>query len=362
MNDKIKKLVSIFKGRNKMTDSLRFRMFAISLVCVYLIQTGIFILMGCRTLAAVNLMVCLLILTGVCSRKESNYLRWFSIVYFAACFQPLCSCVLLGWTYGFSLYNMVMIPVVFYLLYMTECIENPKKYALIYTLINCAATLVLRNIVYKGHPLYYFPVGTDFKVSFFNNIVCFLFLIIFSTLFILELTVSRRELEEQNQKLFRLANYDELTQLRNRRSILTEWKKIQRMDYCVVMGDIDNFKKVNDTYGHEQGDEVLKMVAASMSGAVEDTDYVSRWGGEEFLMIIFGDLPYTLKVAEKIQQEIKKRELTVGEQKVSVTMTFGISQCSDDSRGNIDELIRQADSRLYLGKRAGKNCIIIRDE
>ena len=128
------------------------------------------------------------------------------------------------------------------------------------------------------------------------------------------------------------------------------------------MGDIDNFKKVNDTYGHEQGDEVLKMVAASMSGAVEDTDYVSRWGGEEFLMIIFGDLPYTLKVAEKIQQEIKKRELTVGEQKVSVTMTFGISQCSDDSRGNIDELIRQADSRLYLGKRAGKNCIIIRDE
>ncbi len=359
----VKGLILIFKGKSGMADGVRFRVLAVCLVCVYLIQTVMFAVMGCIPLVGVNLAVCLLNLAGVYrSRDCRRCLGWISVVYFAACFQSLLSCVLLGWTYGFSLYNIVMIPVVFYMLYLTEHINNPKKYALLYTLVNCAATLVLRSIVYGGTPVYYYPVGTDFKISFFNNVVCFLFVIVFSTLFILELAVSREELVEQNEKLVRLANYDELTQLRNRRSILSEWKSMKRTDYCVIMGDIDDFKKINDTYGHEQGDEVLKTVAACMADAAEDDDYVSRWGGEEFLLIVFGDLNYALNVVERIQKKLKQAALGDGGSQITVTMTFGVSQRSTVADGNIDELIRQADRRLYLGKRDGKNCVKIKDE
>ena len=360
--DMIKELALILKGKDKMTDRVRFRILALSLVCVYLIQAGIFTVLGCMPLVGVNLAFCLLNLAGTYRIRNSRCcLGWISVVYFVACFQSLLSCVLLGWTYGFSLYNIAMIPVVFYMLYLTENIDNPKKYALIYTVANCAATLVLRSIVYGGEPVYYYPLGTDFKISFFNNIVCFILVIVFSTLFILELAVSRKELVEQNEKLVRLANYDELTQLRNRRSILAEWKSMERTDYCVIMGDIDDFKKINDTYGHEQGDEVLKAVSASMAEAADRNDYVSRWGGEEFLLIVFGDLAYALEVVKRIQQKLKQAEWKSGEHKIVVTMTFGVSQRGSVPDGNIDELIRQADRRLYLGKRAGKNCVKTED-
>lgn len=363
MRDRVKNTNLILKGKEPLTDGIRFRIFVISLGCVHLFLAGIGAVLGCLPLLVVNLIVCFLDLLSIFgTRNGRNYFIWISIVYFASCFQSLYACVLLGWSYGFSLYNLVMIPILFYFMYLTKNIANPKRYAVLYTLINCVATLVIRRLVYAGEPIYHFPINTDFKVSFFNNIVCFLFLISFSTLFMLELTVKHQELEQQNQKLIRLANYDELTNLRNRRSILTEWKKLQRTDYCVVMGDIDDFKKVNDTYGHEQGDEVLKLVAACLSESASAIDYVSRWGGEEFLMIIFGDISCALEVTNKVQQKLKEAELKVGEQKLIVTMTFGISECSERLDGIIDELIRQADQRLYLGKRSGKNCIIVSDQ
>ncbi len=363
MRDKIKKANLILGGKEPLDDGIRFRIFASSLAGVHLILAGIAAALMCQPLLVANLIVCLLDLLSIFgTRNGRNYFTWISMVYFASCFQSLYACVLLGWRYGFSLYNLTMIPILFYFMYLTKSISNPRCYAVLYTLINCVATLVIRRLVYAGAPIYYFPIHTDFKISFFNNIVCFLFLISFSTLFILELSVKHQELEQQNQKLIRLANYDELTNLRNRRSILAEWKKLQRTDYCVVMGDIDDFKKVNDTYGHEQGDEVLKTVAQSLSHSANDVDFVSRWGGEEFLMIIFGDISSALEVANKVQQKLKATELKVGDQRLLVTMTFGISECGKKLDGAIDELIRQADQRLYLGKRSGKNCIIVSDQ
>ncbi len=203
---------------------------------------------------------------------------------------------------------------------------------------------------------------TDLRVSFFNNIMGFLLLSSFSVLFILELSANRKKLQARNQELAQLANYDELTKLRNRRSILSKWKGLSRRDYCVVMGDVDDFKKINDTYGHEQRDEVLKLIADSMSGAVDAIDYVSRWGGEEFLMIVFGNIAYALKVVDRIQQQLRTADMRADGQKLTVTMTFGVCECSEVSGVDIDEIIRRAGQRLYLGKTSGKNCIKIRDE
>ena len=138
--------------------------------------------------------------------------------------------------------------------------------------------------------------------------------------------------------------------------------KVLKTPFALIMIDIDNFKFINDTYGHERGDEVLKLIANSMSSAVGATNYVSRWGGEEFLMIVFGNIAYALKVVDRIQQNLRISDLQADGQKLTVTMTFGLCECSEVSDGNIDEIIRRADQRLYLGKTSGKNCIKIRDE
>lgn len=360
-----RKLGQIFKlaGDTNMTDRARYCFLAVFLGCVHLLLAVVGVALSCLPLALANLFVAAADLLSLYkSRQAASYFTRISFLYFATCVQSLFACFLLGWSYGFSTYNLVMIPVLLSTVYLMEHGENSSRHTFLYTLINCVATLACCWIMYRGNPVYYYPVPTDLKVSFFNNIMGFLLLVSFSVRFIMELTANRRKLHARNEELARLANYDELTGLRNRRSILGIWKDLGRNDYCVVMGDVDDFKKINDTYGHEQGDEVLKLIAKSMTCAADAIDYVSRWGGEEFLMIVFGNIAYALKVVDRIQQELRMADMQAGGKKLAVTMTFGVCEAGEVPDGDIDEIIRRADQRLYLGKGSGKNCIKIRDE
>ena len=99
-----------------------------------------------------------------------------------------------------------------------------------------------------------------------------------------------------------------------------------------------------------------------MQNALDSGDYASRWGGEEFLMLVFGSASYALKVIGRVQRELKNAELSVRGKRIAVTMTFGVSECGEAPDGNLDELLRRADRRLYIGKNSGKNCIIMKDE
>ncbi len=359
------KLVRKFKwmGEKNMDDRARYCFLAVFLGCVHLLLAGVGILLMCLPLVISNLLVaCLDFLSIYKAKENSKYFLRISILYFATCAQSLYASVLLGWSYDFSVYNLVMIPVMLSMVYLVEHGENCSRYTIPYTLVNFISTMIFCGFLYRGNPLYYYPVPTDLRVSFFNNVMGFLLLSCFCVLFILELTANRKKLQARNRELAHLANYDELTQLRNRRSILSKWKCLERDDYCVVMGDVDNFKKINDTYGHEQGDEVLKLIADSMSGAASAADYVSRWGGEEFLMIVFGNIAYALKVVKGIQQRLREANVWANGHKLTVTMTFGVCERSEVLDGNIDEIIRRADQRLYLGKAGGKNCIKTCDE
>lgn len=361
----IEKIEQLFRAAEKaqVTDRARYCFLAVFLGCVHSLLAAVGILLMCLPLAVTNIFVAALdFLSIVGTKNTENYFVRISVLYFATCIQSLYACVLLGWSYGFSTYNLVMIPVLLSTVYLMEHGENSSRYTILFTVVNCLATLVFCWILYRGNPIYYYPVPTDLKVSFFNNIMGFLLLASFCVLFILELTANRRKLRARNEELMRLANYDELTKLRNRRSILSIWSNLTRKDYCVVMGDVDDFKKINDTYGHEKGDDVLKLIASSMSGAVDAIDYVSRWGGEEFLMIVFGNIAYALKVVDRVQQTLRVADLQANGRKLTVTMTFGVCEAGEVSDGDIDEIIRHADQRLYLGKTSGKNCIKIRDE
>lgn len=364
MSGTMKRVVLVFKRKAQVTDRERFFIYAGFMIIVHLILMCIGLALPCVPVMIFNLFavaVEVITLHNVL-KKDHGYIMGTSIIYFLGCFQSLFACFYLGWTFGFGLYNPAMIPVLFYMVYMSKKDSFPKGYLCVYTLLNVVCTLSVRYYVYSREAIYKYAQGIDANISFINNIICFVLVIIFSTLFILELSLNHDILEKQTEDLRKLANYDELTKLRNRRSMLDIWKNLTRRDYCIVMGDIDDFKKINDTYGHEKGDDVLKLVAGSMSGAVDKIDYVSRWGGEEFLMIVFGNIAYALRVIDKVQRELKAADITAGGKKLVITLTFGISECSGAPEGDIDELIRQADRRLYIGKKSGKNCIIIKDE
>ena len=120
--------------------------------------------------------------------------------------------------------------------------------------------------------------------------------------------------------------------------------------------DIDDFKKVNDTYGHDAGDEVLQFVAKTVSCGVKKDDYVFRWGGEEILVLLNTDEEHSLAAAERIRADIAKDAVVYGEAKIPVTITIGVAPYRHGA--SIRELMDEADAKLYWGKRHGKNQVV----
>lgn len=167
-------------------------------------------------------------------------------------------------------------------------------------------------------------------------------------------------LREKNMQLDFLANYDVLTKLSNRHHFQTHFRQYIQSGkpYCVILGDIDNFKSVNDTYGHECGDIVLSGVAGAIKKYLPDTGIPCRWGGEEFLILLYGDKAYAVSVMEHIRKQIDHTLVPYHEHKLHITMTFGVAFF--DERPNPEKLITLADERMYYGKKHGKNQIVDR--
>jgi diguanylate cyclase (GGDEF)-like protein len=130
-----------------------------------------------------------------------------------------------------------------------------------------------------------------------------------------------------------------------------------RSTFAVIIADIDYFKKINDTFGHKCGDIVLCTIAKIMKEAIRAHDVLSRWGGEEFLFLLpETDEEGAAKLAEKIRRTIEGTPIHYSENKIEITMTFGISMY--DPLTSVDDMINRADAALYRGKELGRNRVI----
>ncbi len=171
--------------------------------------------------------------------------------------------------------------------------------------------------------------------------------------------MAEKVMKKTNKKLQMLAMTDSLTKLATRRSILEkieyEIKKFERSNepFVIVIGDLDNFKVINDEYGHSAGDMILKSVSMAMISLVRKQDVVSRWGGDEFLLL----LPQTKQeggttIIKKIKEKIENIQITFNEQNISISITFGLSVF--DKLMDIDYCIKIADMDLYKKKKKKK--------
>jgi len=179
-----------------------------------------------------------------------------------------------------------------------------------------------------------------------------------------------KDLAEANRKLVQLALKDGLTNIYNqtyiKERLAQELARARMFNHSlgVMMMDLDNFKKFNDTYGHLQGDEFLKKTAEIIIHCMRTTDIPARYGGEEFLLILpETDISVIKNIAEEIREEIAAYKFTyVGPDKsemlASVTISIGISHFPKDG-AETDALIKKADDALYEAKRNGKNrCVV----
>lgn len=165
-------------------------------------------------------------------------------------------------------------------------------------------------------------------------------------------------------QLKNLALFDYLTELPNRRYIdsflsnrLSEFEKLG-ISFSVIIIDIDHFKDVNDTYGHEVGDEVLKMIAKTMRNAFRKSDFLGRWGGEEFLAIITGVSEEDLsRVCEKIRILVKNSVLHTNQSTVSVTISIGSTVVHPgDTAASIQ---KRSDDAMYISKQTGRDKVTV---
>jgi two-component system, cell cycle response regulator len=178
------------------------------------------------------------------------------------------------------------------------------------------------------------------------------------------------ELEEKNRELERLSISDGLTGLFNHRHIhgllAEEYERVERTRDCmaVAMFDLDRFKSVNDSYGHQAGDRVLVELSDILRETARDIDRLGRYGGEEFIAL----LPETCiedatVFVERVRREVARRPFDIGrDEPLRMTLSAGVASFPHDLIDNIETLVRLADEALYSAKRGGRNRVVRFDE
>lgn len=177
-----------------------------------------------------------------------------------------------------------------------------------------------------------------------------------------ELTAANEELRRLNRELEEISITDALTRVYNRRYFMErlrqELKRVSRYGppASLLMLDIDHFKKVNDTWGHQAGDAVLAGAAGLVKSSLRETDIFARYGGEEFSIIATAtDSPGAMVLGERLRGLVEQAEFEHDGKKLKVTVSIGIATWGPEIKDDFEALIRLADSALYRAKEQGRN-------
>ena len=273
------------------------------------------------------------------------------LVYFWITFY-MCLCTFcLGYKIGFHLYCFSMIPIIFYTEYMADKLGRTKVNAFVASSIIAICYLLSTGYTAFKGPIY--PVDNSIAGAFwtFNSVIVIAFLVFYSRLML-------SLIGDYENKLKDAALIDKLTGLYNRHYMMEKLEKTVNDSgpKFVTMIDIDDFKKINDRYGHNAGDYILINVARIMREVCKDCD-ISRWGGEEFLIYSSGNLRAKgLPMFETLRQRVESEDFVFGEEHIKVTITSGMAEYTSDS--SVDNWVNAADDNLYTGKKTGKNKVV----
>ncbi len=212
-------------------------------------------------------------------------------------------------------------------------------------------------------PVFRVTPGIRLFLILFSSFVMVFSTIFYNVLYIYSSETERNRLEEKNQQLSTDAHEDALTGLLNRRGFLPVMEQLmddRSQHFCVAFCDLDNFKRINDSYGHDGGDEVLRHVTAMIRKEMQGCD-ICRWGGEEILILMRDyDMTVAKEKMEYIRKCIENTPTIFYNKRIPVTVTIGLDEKREDYH-EPDDIIKVADERMYYGKQHGKNIVVFED-
>lgn len=358
----IRSLRRKLNGEEVIENKVKMRTIVIIMMVVHLVYAQLFIMQSVFLPVIYNLLIlsAYIMLLRAVQAERGALIYGFSFAELTA--HAVVMTVLAGWDSGFFMCVLCVVPISFYIAF--SFMESGKRIILplAITLVLYVVYVVLYRYMLRREPL--LSIGGDgISLLFMTNALIVFFLTgVVSLNFILEMVDSTTALETRNESLDHMANVDPLTGLLNRRGMeqhlqeVMSRAKMKGTLFGVMIGDIDNFKRINDTYSHECGDRALIHVAEIMSSAIRTGDAVCRWGGEEFLILVSGNGETTRMIGERIRHMIEDHSFMYRESEIRFTMTFGVS--AYEPGFSMAAIIKQADDKLYEGKTSGKNKVV----
>lgn len=261
-----------------------------------------------------------------------------------------------GWGIGGQHMLIVLVLLVFF------CLYEPSLTKIAYLCLLLALRMWLFQYTSTHPPMVSVDSFSQFLMQVVNSASMFLIIAGCCIVYSSNLQEKERQLLLYNQKLRREAETDPLTKLINRRGLLDIMDQYVENNpdgmFCVAIADIDLFKKINDTYGHNCGDYTLKCLSDLIMEKAADQYSVSRWGGEEFCFF-FPDtnIDEAGRIITDLLIAVRKMELEYEGNRFSITLTAGVEE--NDYRSSLSELIESADRKLYHGKLNGRDQIVI---
>lgn len=267
--------------------------------------------------------------------------------------------IMLGWDGGVQLFLFPLIIICYCASY-----DNYRAKAL-FTVVMALFRLGLFTYCKEHDPIVQLTTWDVSVLQIINTAVTFLCMGIICWYFSASTQATEKKLFLYNQKLENEVATDPLTRLLNRRKMI--WcleENIRKWSFhhngrkfSLVMGDIDFFKKINDTWGHECGDLILKELSLIFMRFMKGKGEIARWGGEEFLFLFENkNQRETADEIQKLIEEIRKYEFQYGEDIIHITVTFGLQEYSPAL--GINQTIKAADEKLYIGKQSGRDCLV----
>ena len=349
--------LKLYQGKGK-TYAILYHLTAM----VHLFYAILFSIEKCKILTDINIaLVIFYIVIGSVSLKAISFKGVFTSCTVAMTLFLMSHYILLGPSFGFQYLSIGMIPFMYYLTYINETDSSIATKGAIASYIGLI--IVMGICSYIKYPILNVSEVSQRIISILNISITFLVSIRFMSEFVKKAYNDTGVLETKNVDLELSANIDALTGLFNRRNVENYINRVlfmargQGKDFSMLMCDLDDFKKINDTYGHDCGDQVLKNVSSIIKSELRPEDVVFRWGGEEILIIVNAKGHIAKDVAERCRKAIENYSFNYEGNDIKVTITIG--GASYYQGATRDDLIHRADNNLYEGKKNGKNQVVM---
>ena len=284
-------------------------------------------------------------------------------VYISICVEvstyTVLSTYFLGLRCGTYCFLFSIVPIIIYL----GCFlfQGAKRWIIVLLLaLNFAIFAALYIMFIDAPPIYEIHPGIRLALILFSSFVMVVSTIVYNTIYIYSSEVEKAGLEKENRQLSTDAHEDALTGLLNRRGflpIMERQMEIKNSYFCVAFCDIDNFKRINDSYGHDAGDEVLRHIAAILRKEMTGCD-ICRWGGEEMIILMRDyDMAVAKEKMEYVRRTIETSPTIFYNKRIPATVTIGVEERREVHK-EAEEIIKIADERMYYGKQHGKNIVV----